>query len=86
VFEATHGSAPARRGEHRANPMALMLSGAMLLRHLGERDAGDRLEASVAALIADGRTVTYDLKPARDDPSAATTEQVRDAVIARLAA
>jgi isocitrate dehydrogenase (NAD+) len=86
VFEATHGSAPGYRGAHRANPMALMLSGAMLLRHLGEDEAGDRLEASVAALIAEGTTVTYDLKPARDDPTAATTEEVRDAVIARLAA
>ncbi len=86
VFEATHGSAPGHRGSHRANPMALMLSGAMLLRHLGEAEAGDRLEGSVAALIAEGTTVTYDLKPARDDPSAATTEAVRDAVIARLAA
>jgi isocitrate dehydrogenase (NAD+) len=86
VFEATHGSAPGHRGAHRANPMALMLSGSMLLRHLGENEAGDRLEGSVAALIAEGATVTYDLKAARDDPSAATTEEVRDAVIARLAA
>jgi isocitrate dehydrogenase (NAD+) len=86
VFEATHGSAPGHRGGHRANPMALMLSGAMLLRHLGEGEAADRLEGSVAALIAEGRTVTYDLKPNRDDPSAATTEEVRDAVIAGLAA
>src|SRR5687768_17651487 len=47
VFEATHGSAPRYRGTDRANPMALMLSGAMMLRHLGEIDAGDRLEAAV---------------------------------------
>jgi isocitrate dehydrogenase (NAD+) len=85
VFEATHGSAPRHRGEHRANPMGLMLSGAMLLRHLGEVDAGDRLEAAVADVVADGRTVTYDLKPSREDPSAARTEEVADAVIARLA-
>jgi isocitrate dehydrogenase (NAD+) len=84
VFEATHGSAPRHNGSHRANPMGLMLSGAMLLRHLREPEAGDRLEAAVAAVIEDGRTVTYDLKPSRDDPSAATTEQVADAVIARL--
>ncbi len=69
---------------NRANPMALMLCGAMLLRHIGETDAGDRLEAAVAAVIAEGRTVTYDLRPTRDDPNAATTTQVRDAVIEKL--
>jgi isocitrate dehydrogenase (NAD+) len=84
VFEATHGSAPRYRGANRANPMGLMLSGAMLLRHLGEAEAGDRLEAAVAAVVAEGRTVTYDLKPSRDDPSAAGTDEVADAVIAQL--
>ena len=63
VFEATHGTASRYRGLNRANPMALMLCGAMLLRHIGEIDAGDRLEAAVAAVIAEGRTVTYDLRP-----------------------
>jgi isocitrate dehydrogenase (NAD+) len=66
--------------------MALMLSGAMMLRHLGESRAGDRLEAAVAEVIAEGRHVTYDLKPSRTDPSAMSTTQVRDAVVARLAA
>jgi isocitrate dehydrogenase (NAD+) len=86
VFEATHGSAARYRGTDRANPMALMLSGAMLLRHLGEVGAGDRLEAAVAGVIAEGRTVTFDLKPSRDDPTAAGTSEVADAVIERLAA
>jgi isocitrate dehydrogenase (NAD+) len=85
VFEATHGTAPKYRGTNRANPMALMLSGAMLLRHLGEVEAGDRLEAAVAAIIAEGRTVTFDLKPTRADPTAAGTLEVGDAVIRRLA-
>jgi isocitrate dehydrogenase (NAD+) len=84
VFEATHGSALKYRGANRANPMALMLSGAMMLRHLGQVKAGDRLEAAVAAVIAEGRTVTYDLKPSRDDPTAAGTSQVADAVVSRL--
>jgi isocitrate dehydrogenase (NAD+) len=84
VFEATHGTASRYRGLNRANPMALMLCGAMLLRHVGEIDAGDRLEAAVAAVIAEDRTVTYDLRPTRDDPNAATTTQVRDAVIEEL--
>ena len=86
VFEATHGTAPRYRGLNRANPMALMLSGAMMLRHLGETAAGDRLETAVAEVIAEGRDVTHDLKPTRDDPTAATTTRVRDAVIARLVA
>jgi len=84
VFEATHGSALKYRGTNRANPMALMLSGALMLRHLGEAEAGDRLEAAVAAVIAEGRTVTYDLKATRDDRTAAGTSQVADAVVARL--
>ena len=86
VFEATHGTAPKYRGLDRANPMALMLSGAMLLRHVGEIEAGDRLEAAVAAVLAEGRVVTYDLKQRPDDPAAASTTQVRDAVVDHLAA
>jgi isocitrate dehydrogenase (NAD+) len=84
VFEATHGTAATYRGLSRANPMALMLSGAMMLRHLGESVAGDRLEAAVAEVIAEGRTVTYDLKPTDDDPSSASTTDVRDAVVGKL--
>ena len=84
VFEATHGTAAAYRGLNRANPMALMLSGAMLLRHLGESEAGDRLEAAVVEVVAEGATVTYDLKPTDDDPGAASTTDVRDAVVGKL--
>ena len=84
VFEAVHGSAPRRAGQNRANPFALMLSGVMLLRHIGADDAAARVERAIQAVIAEG-TVTYDLKPSRDDPSAATTSAVADAVIAKLA-
>ena len=84
VFEATHGSAPKYAGKNVANPMAMMLSGVLMLRHLGEKDAGDRLEAAIAAVIADGSHVTYDMKPSRDDPTAVGTSQVADAVIAGL--
>lgn len=84
VFEATHGSAPKYAGKNVANPMAMMLSGVLMLRHIGETDAGDRLEAAIAAVIADGTHVTYDMKPSRDDPSAVGTSQVADAVIAGL--
>jgi isocitrate dehydrogenase (NAD+) len=84
VFEATHGSAPKYAGKNVANPMAMMLSGVLMLRHLAEKDAGDRLEAAIAAVIADGTHVTYDMKPSRDDPTAVGTSQVADAVIAAL--
>jgi isocitrate dehydrogenase (NAD+) len=81
VFEATHGSAPKYAGQNKANPMAMMLSGVLMLRHIGEVAAGDRLEQAIARLIAEGRSVTYDMKPERDDPTAVGTSQVADAVI-----
>ena len=84
VFEATHGSAPRYAGQNRANPMAMMLSGVLLLRHIGERDAGDRLERAIARVIADGRSLTYDMKPDRNDPTAVGTSQVADAVVVAL--
>jgi isocitrate dehydrogenase (NAD+) len=84
VFEAVHGTAPRRAGQGRANPMALMLCGVMLLRHLGEREAGDRLEAAIAAVLREGRVVTYDLKPDRNPAGAARTDEVAKAVAARL--
>jgi isocitrate dehydrogenase (NAD+) len=86
VFEATHGSAPKYAGMNKVNPMAMMLSGVLMLRHLGEEEAADRLEAALAAVIAEGRSVTYDMKPTRDDPTAVGTSQVADAVIDKLQA
>jgi isocitrate dehydrogenase (NAD+) len=86
VFEATHGSAPKYRGMNRVNPTAMILSGKLMLEHLGERDAAQRLEDAVAAVIAEGKQVTYDLKPTRDDPTAVGTSEYADAIIARLAA
>ncbi|MGH2682246.1 MAG: isocitrate/isopropylmalate dehydrogenase family protein [Actinomycetota bacterium] len=81
VFEATHGSAPKYKGMNRVNPMAMMLSGMLMLRHLEERDAADRLEVAIASVIREGKSVTYDMKPSRDDPAAVGTSQVADAVI-----
>jgi len=86
VFEATHGSAPKYKGQNKVNPMALMLSGVLMLRHLGEDDAAGRLERAIAAVIAEGRAVTYDMKPTRDDPTAVGTSQVADAVLEQLGA
>ena len=84
VFVATHGSAPKYKGQNKVNPMAMMFSGVLMLRHLAEDEAADRLEAALAAVIAEGKSVTYDMKPTRDDPTAVGTSQVADAVIDKL--
>ncbi len=84
VFEPVHGSAPKYTGMNKVNPMAMMFSGMMMLRHIGEGAAGDRLEAALATVIAEGKDVTYDMKPTRDDPTAVGTSQVADAVIEKL--
>lgn len=84
VFEPVHGSAPKYKGLNKVNPLAMILSGVMMLRHLGELDAAGRLESAVASVVAEGRHVTYDLKPAPDDPTAATTSGMADAIIERL--
>jgi isocitrate dehydrogenase (NAD+) len=86
VFEATHGSAPKYKGQNRVNPTAMILSGKLMLEHLGERSAAIRLEAAVANVIADGQRVTYDLKTTRDDPSAVGTSEFADAIIETLEA
>jgi isocitrate dehydrogenase (NAD+) len=84
VFEATHGTAPDLAGTNQADPIGVMLSGAMMLRHIGDADAGARLEAAVAAVLADGTHLPRDLRTPEDDRLPAGTFQVADAVIARL--
>jgi isocitrate dehydrogenase (NAD+) len=84
VFEATHGSAPKYKGQDRVNPTAMILSGKLMLEHLGEREPAERLEGAVAAVIAAGESVTYDLKPTRDDPTAVGTSAYADAIIRQL--
>jgi isocitrate dehydrogenase (NAD+) len=84
MFEATHGSAPKYKGQNKVNPTALMLSGVLMLRHLDELEAADRLEAAIASVIKKGEKVTYDLKPTRDDPSAVGTSEFADAVIEEM--
>src|SRR5437868_15218129 len=76
VFEATHGSAPKYKGLNKVNPTALILSGFLMLKHLGEIDAANRLEKAVADVIAEGKQVTYDLKAHRDDPTAVGTKEM----------
>jgi isocitrate dehydrogenase (NAD+) len=80
VFEPVHGSAPKYAGQNKANPTALMLSGALMLRHLGETQAADRVESAVRGVIAEGQTVTYDLG------GSAGTREFGEAVAARVRA
>ena len=84
VFEPTHGSAPKYAGQNRVNPMSMMLSGVMMLRHIGEGKNADRLEKAIAVVIAEGKDVTYDLKAETSDESPVGTSQVADAVIEKL--
>jgi isocitrate dehydrogenase (NAD+) len=86
VFEPTHGSAPKYAGQNKVNPMAELLSGMLLLRHLGEQSAAQRLERAIAEVIAEGEALTYDMKPTRDDPTAVGTSEVADAIIQKLEA
>lgn len=82
LFEPVHGSAPKYTGQNKVNPTATILSGAMMLHHLGEQEAAERVEAAVAAVIAEGRNVTYDLKPEPNDPTAVGTQEMADAIVA----
>jgi len=84
LFEPVHGSAPKYAGQNKVNPMAMMFSGVLMLRHLGEGQAADRLENAMAAVIKEGKSLTYDMKPSRDDPTAVGTSQVADAIIEKL--
>ncbi len=84
IFEATHGSAPKYKGLNKVNPTALILSAALMLRHLKEVVAAERLEEAVAAVIAEGREVTYDMKPDRNDPTAVGTREMARAICRKL--
>ncbi len=86
VFEATHGSAPKYAGQNKVNPMAVMLSGVLMLRHFNEDQAADALEGAIADVVREGKSVTYDLKPRRDDETAVGTSQVADAIVERIRA
>lgn len=84
VFEATHGSAPKYKGLNKVNPTAVILSGMLMLKHLGEHDAARRLEKAVADVIAEGKDVTYDLKADRNDPTAVGTREMAEAICKKL--
>ena len=84
VFEPTHGSAPKYAGKNKINPMAMMLSGVLMLRHLGEKEAADLVEDAIAAVVEEGKAVTYDMKADRNDPSAVGTAEVAEAVVKKM--
>jgi isocitrate dehydrogenase (NAD+) len=81
VFEPVHGSAPKYAGQNKVNPAAAILSGALMLRHLGEIEAAERVEKAVAVVVAEGKSVTYDLKPDRSDPTAVGTHEMAEAIV-----
>ncbi len=84
VFEAVHGSAPKYKGMNKVNPTAMILSGVLMLRHIGEDKAAEGLEDAIRRVIAAGKQVTYDLKPAIHDPSAVGTKEMADAIIREI--
>lgn len=86
IFEATHGSAPKYKGQNKVNPTALILSGRMMLEHLGEKEAAAKLDRAVAAVIEEGQDVTYDMKPDRNDPTAVGTLQMAEAICRKMQA
>ena len=81
VFEPVHGSAPKYTGMNKVNPTANILSGALMLRHLGEVEAAERVQAAVASVIEEGKSVTYDLKSRRDDPTSVGTQEMAEAIV-----
>ena len=78
IFEAVHGSAPDIAGKNLANPIALIFSSAMMLEHLGEKEAAKRVRRAVLAVLREGKTLTHDL-----GGSAGTTE-ITEAIAARV--
>lgn len=84
VFEATHGSAPKYAGQNKMNPTAMILSSILMLRYMGEQERAENLEQAVSSVIREGKDVTYDLKPSKEDPTAVGTSQMADAIIAKL--
>lgn len=81
MFEAVHGSAPKYAGQNKVNPSAFLFAAKMMLDYLGEQKAAEALDNAIAAVIAEGKFVTYDLKQNRDDPTAVGTREMTDAII-----
>ena len=84
LFEPVHGSAPKYTGQNKVNPTATILSAVWMLRHLKEEDAANRLDNAVRIILKEGKDVTYDLKPNRNDPSALGTMQMAEAICKKI--
>lgn len=84
VFEAVHGSAPKYAGKNKVNPGAMILSGVLMLHYIHEEERALKLENALKEVLAEGKYVTYDLKPRRDDPTSVGTQEMADAVIKRI--
>ncbi len=84
LFEPTHGSAPKYRGMNKVNPVAQMLSAVMMLRYIGEEESADIMESAISYVVEQGKSVTYDMKPDRNDPTAVGTSQMADAIARRI--
>ncbi len=84
IFEATHGSAPKYKGQNKVNPVAMILSGALMLDYLKEKKAAEILEQATAAVIKEGKSVTYDFKADRNDPTAVGTQEMADAIVEKI--
>ena len=84
LFEPTHGSAPKYKGLNKTNPTAIILSAVLMLQHIGEQKASEKLESAVAKVIREGKSVTYDLKEDRNDPTAVGTKEMADAIIKKI--
>ncbi|MFX1521209.1 MAG: isocitrate/isopropylmalate dehydrogenase family protein [Promethearchaeota archaeon] len=84
IFEATHGSAPKYAGKNKANPTAILLAAVMMLRHIGEETSANMIENAVASTIAEGKYVTYDLKPPEKRDEAVGTKEYGNAVISKI--
>jgi isocitrate dehydrogenase (NAD+) len=84
VFEAVHGAAPKYKGRNLVNPTAMILSGVLMLRYIKEDRAADNLESAVKEVLAEGKSVTYDLKPDRNDPTAVGTQEMADVIIEKV--
>ena len=84
LFEAVHGSAPKYKGLNKVNPTAVILSGVLMLHHLGEVKRAEQLERAVSEVIREGKFVTYDLKEDKFDPTAVGTREMGDAIIEKM--
>jgi isocitrate dehydrogenase (NAD+) len=84
LFEPTHGSAPKYKGQNKVNPTAIMLSAVLMLKYIGEEEHADLLENAIAENIREGKYVTYDLKPDRNDPTAVGTDEFANAIAEKI--